>query len=809
MNDVLRRAGRVAIASITGIAAAVLAAGPTWALPAVQQVNTNPSQLELNVRTEVKITAVITDRGEIFSGAFNLERLNPDGTVRVLGQLKDDGSKGDAQAGDGTFTLVQNFNETATGLVRLRIGGLVVLHSDKTAKLRIESAEFTIPVGVVLQAGFGGTIPGPGGTSVTVQPGTFSAPVIVGIAPAPAGKIVAPLSLPAGGLPFTLVAAVDLIVEAATFSGQTGPAAFPLEISVPLPAGVTDTEFIVGEQVLIDSLAGTPGLQLQVVPRALAAPTGGNIVTQPSALPGIRNGGVYAVLGGLGSGIVTGTVFNPGGTTPAAGVVVSNDTNTGVTITNGAGQYSLFISGGPFTLTAFHPFQGTTGTATGNITVPGSTVPNVNITLAPLANPPVTRPGIRNGGFERCDLSSWQFTGAAEVVQSFGPTAAVTNFVFTNPDTGQQYATTHPGGVTVLPREGACMAVVDTGGQAGQVASSLKQTFRVPAGARTLRIDFNYVSEELPEWQGSQFQDPFRVLVTPAGGSQTTVLEVTVDNVGPEGPGGFTIIGDCGFDGGDPTCGMTDWRTASVDLSQFAGQNVTIELLFTVTDVGDNIFDTRVFVDNIRFGTVFVDAKIASGASADLNRVDTDVVNATEVLSQAGLNVRLRNETFQLIANPGGLLDPDLSYTEGTNGCANPAQRDGQRTQEEIDLLALLRSPTQTDVNLYYARTAFRSDNAQLSGYAIGPDEYCNQVNILTNSGLLLMDRALTIGSPGILAHEIGHLLISPDNALSNLEHGVADSMNFMNGSATSLTSVITPGQSLNINRLNAPVIVP
>ena len=800
MIDIGRRGGRVLCAFSFLMAAVGLAPGSSWALPAVQQVNTNPGHLELNERTEVLITALISDRHEIFSGSFNLERLHADGTVQRLGQLKDDGSKGDAVAGDGSFALLQNFNEGQVGLVRLRIAGSIVLNSDRTRVIRIDSAEFVLPVGVALPTG-GGTIPGPGGTSITVQPGTFSAPVLVGITPASLSQIVAPLALPAGGQPFTLVSAVNVIVEPVGFTGLLGPAMFPLQISVPLPAGVTDGEFVVGEQVVIDSIVGTPALRPQLIPQAMAAVSGGTIATQPSTLPGIRNGGLYAILGGVGSGIVTGTVTNPGGGA-AAGVVVSNDTNTGVTFTDAAGQYSLFISGGPFTLTAFHPLQGTTGTATGAIVVHGSTVGGVNISLSPLANPPITRNGIRNGGFERCDLSSWQFTGAAEIIQQFGPTAA-TDHQTTNPN-GVPFHTVHPGGITILPTEGLCMAVVDTGGQAGQVASSLRQTFRVPPGARTLRIDFNYVSEEFPEFVGTQFQDPFRVLVTPAGGAQSTVAEVTVDN-----NGGFQIIGDCGFDGGDPTCGMTGWRTASVDLSQFAGQNVTVELLFTVTDVGDNIFDTRVFVDNIRFGTIVVDAKVATGANASLTRADTDVLQATEILSQAGLNVRLRNETVQTIQNPGALLEVDLSYQEGAAACANPAQRNGQRTQEEIDLLGLLRSPTQTDVNVYYTQSAFRSDGALISGYAIGTDEYCNQVNMLTNSGLILLDRALIINSPGILSHELGHLLISPENALSNLEHGNSDALNFMNASATPATAVLTSGQSSNINRALAPFIVP
>src|SRR5687768_17073425 len=105
MIHVARSGGRGLCAFFFMMAVVGLTPGAGWSLPAVQQVNTDPGQLELNERTEVRITAFISDQPEIFSGSFNLERLHADGTVQRLGQLKDDGSKGDALAGDGNFTL--------------------------------------------------------------------------------------------------------------------------------------------------------------------------------------------------------------------------------------------------------------------------------------------------------------------------------------------------------------------------------------------------------------------------------------------------------------------------------------------------------------------------------------------------------------------------------------------------------------------------------------------------------------------------------------------------------------------------------
>jgi hypothetical protein len=216
-----------------------------------------------------------------------------------------------------------------------------------------------------------------------------------------------------------------------------------------------------------------------------------------------------------------------------------------------------------------------------------------------------------------------------------------------------------------------------------------------------------------------------------------------------------------------------------------------------------------VLVDNIRFGTVWVDAKIRNGANATIAGAESDVRLATEILSQAGINVRLRPAPPALATGP---LDPNLDYVDGGLLCSDPtqgldpAQRDGHRTQDEITLLAQARSPVQTDVNLYYARTAIRTDGFLISGYAIGTDEFCHEVNFLTSSGVVLLDRRLTINNPGVLAHEIGHLLISPANATSTLEHN-AGSTNFMNGSGTLATAILGRNQSTIVNRAGSPLV--
>ena len=144
------------------------------------------------------------------------------------------------------------------------------------------------------------------------------------------------------------------------------------------------------------------------------------MVTQADIFPGIFGGGLFVFVANHGSGFATGQVSDSTG--PRPGAVVSNNTNTLVSITNGSGTYNLYINGGPFSVTAFDPFKGSSGTNAGNIVTSGETV-NVNIPVVPLATPPVTRDGIRNGGLERGDLTSWATTGAAEVREQLGPTS--------------------------------------------------------------------------------------------------------------------------------------------------------------------------------------------------------------------------------------------------------------------------------------------------------------------------------------------------------------------------------------------------
>ncbi|MBD0372447.1 MAG: choice-of-anchor L domain-containing protein [Pyrinomonadaceae bacterium] len=626
--------------------------------------------------------------------------------------------------------------------------------------------EITLQPRTAIPAGTGATVFGPEGTSVTIQPGSVPYDVFVNIKSVPASTVTAPL----GALEF--VGAVEVDFEPVGTVGATVlvPPSAPLTLSIPAPSGLTTSKFIVGQQLLVDAIdQATPGLKQRLAATDTATLSGGQIVTEANIFPGVFGGGLYVFVANHGSGFATGVVSDKDGA--QAGVVVSNSTNTLVSITGNGGKYTLYINGGPFVVKAFDPFTSFFGVGSGNIAVSGSTV-QADITLNEVFDAKPMRDGIRNGGFERGDLSNWTTIGAVEVKQVLNSSAA-----------------------TIKPKEGKWMADVSTGTNAvGGVGSGLKQDFIVPAGVKTLTFDFNFISEEFPEFVGTEFDDTFRALIT------TDTKLINFAQVSINQAGSYTLIGDCGFPGGDTTCGQTGWRQASVDLSAYSGTNtpITVELLFSAIDAGDNIYDTHVLIDNIRFSTVWVDAKLVTGAQADLARVESEIRDANEILSQAGVNLQLRNAT--VIGGAANFLTPDVTGKSACQGC------NFIPTDDELSLLSQSRSKTSTDVNIYYVRLMKENGlTSSAAGLTVGPDAY--QI-LLSNSGIIFTD---VFGgcTPGghILAHELGHLLISPQKAEDPLEHK-AGMMNFMGGTCSGpVNGILNRQQSEIINRMGAPFL--
>ena len=180
-----------------------------------------------------------------------------------------------------------------------------------------------------------------------------------------------------------------------------------------------------------------------------------------------------------------------------------------------------------------------------------------------------------NGGFED-DFMNWAKEGDARILSALG---------------------------FLEPTEGVKMGIISTGLGYTDKYGSLSQSFTVGTDDTTLQFDWNYISEELLEFIGSIFQDPFKVTITKVSDSSTTtLLYKTVDSIAADfgatqNYGGDLIYlsPDIVFDMGDVW--MTGWQNSIYDISAFQGSEVTIK--FETVDEGDEIYDTAILLDDI------------------------------------------------------------------------------------------------------------------------------------------------------------------------------------------------------------------
>jgi len=177
--------------------------------------------------------------------------------------------------------------------------------------------------------------------------------------------------------------------------------------------------------------------------------------------------------------------------------------------------------------------------------------------------------GLSNGDFEAGDLRGWDDKGDVRVLQSVGP---------------------------IYRPQGKYMAILSTGlGAVNDSESIIEQTFTVPAKAKTLTFDYNWVSEEPREFVGSIFNDKMEIVWIPQTGSSKTIVTKDINSTTwlPAGSAGLGNL----FSGGDNTAFQTGWKTITFNISAYQGKQVTLRA--RAWDIGDSIYDSACFLDNV------------------------------------------------------------------------------------------------------------------------------------------------------------------------------------------------------------------
>ena len=153
----------------------------------------------------------------------------------------------------------------------------------------------------------------------------------------------------------------------------------------------------------------------------------------------------------------------------------------------------------------------------------------------------------------------------------------------------------------------------------------LRIDFEVPEGAKSVQFDFRFGTVENPGFLGSDFQDFFEAnLILPNGSVENVGVlpenePVTVDNAAPysNDVNGSSQNPEPPFpDPPDVTYNaVTSLQTGARSLEGFEGQEV--RLVLRVADASDGVFDSAVFVDNLRFGD-----DVEFGAQPALQAID-------------------------------------------------------------------------------------------------------------------------------------------------------------------------------------------
>jgi hypothetical protein len=128
---------------------------------------------------------------------------------------------------------------------------------------------------------------------------------------------------------------------------------------------------------------------------------------------------------------------------------------------------------------------------------------------------------------------------------------------------------------------------------------------KIPAGASALSFDFKFFSEEYPDYVGSAYNDGFIVEIGSSTFSINGASVVAPGNIAFDNDENLITINSTGqfsFDADNASLttynGATPTLTTTLPISP---DQSSVRLVFSIFDVGDNLYDSAVFLDNFRF----------------------------------------------------------------------------------------------------------------------------------------------------------------------------------------------------------------
>jgi hypothetical protein len=212
---------------------------------------------------------------------------------------------------------------------------------------------------------------------------------------------------------------------------------------------------------------------------------------------------------------------------------------------------------------------------------------------------------------------------------------------------------------------------VDLGGDNGDVVrgdndydvSVLKVDLNVPASTNCMTVDFRFLSEEFPEFVGDTVNDAFVAeLDTSNWTTDATTAVVTAPNNFAFDPNGNPITINA--------AGVTSMTAAYADGTTYDGATPLLQastpvtpgahsLFLSIFDQGDGIYDSAVFLDNVRFRNLAPGSCVAGTSAGHTLTVSTNGTGTGTVTSSpAGINCGTTCSAF---------------YSEGTTVTLTPA----------------------------------------------------------------------------------------------------------------------------------------